>query len=111
MKTITTAGAQGDLYVRRIDALPGGTKEVAVTGQIVVAHSETGHNHVVEAEGVRFYQHKDPTLCYLSVEGPFADIQHARSFDTHETLRLPTGIWEIRRQQELTPEGWKMVQD
>jgi hypothetical protein len=34
-----------------------------------------------------------------------------RSFDTHETLNIPPGIYEVRRQREYVPEGWRKAQD
>ena len=38
-------------------------------------------------------------------------IEHLRSFDTHESISIAPGIYEIRRQREYTPEGWKRVED
>lgn len=112
MKTIHRSAAQGDIYLRKIGLLPKGATEVqADGGRVVVAHSETGHDHYLESNGVKFYRHTDPLVCYLRVDGPHADVVHARSFDTHETLRLTPGIWEVRRQREMTPEGWKRVED
>jgi len=38
-------------------------------------------------------------------------LEHLRSFDTHETIKIPPGIFEIRRQREWVPEGWRRIQD
>jgi hypothetical protein len=50
-------------------------------------------------------------VSYLDVQTDHADVVHLRGLDTHETLRLPRGTWEIRRQQEWSPEGWRRVED
>lgn len=54
---------------------------------------------------------RDPMICYLQIAGDFADVVHHRPHDTHETLRLVRGIYEVRRQREWTPEGWRRVED
>lgn len=116
--TIINQGAQGDLYLRRIDRLPAGLVEVGrAEGGHVVAHSETGHHHVVREARVRYLRPADDTgptaglVAYLEVLAEHADVVHLRDYDTHETLRLPAGTWEIRRQREHTPEGWRRVED
>jgi hypothetical protein len=115
MKIIDREAAQGDLYIRRVEALPKGVREVPPTnGRHVVAHSETGHDHYVRASGnaIGFYESKDPLVCYLRNESmAMSELIHAREFDTHESHGLPPGIWEIRRQREMSPEGWRQVQD
>lgn len=109
--------AQGDLYIRRIDKLPSGAKQVpAEKGVFIVAHSETGHNHVVkERPNVKFYNTDDPLVSYLEVIEATDEvetlIEHLRSYDTHEALSVPAGIYEIRRQREYVPEGWRRVAD
>jgi len=115
MKTIDKLAAQGDVLFRRIAALPSGAIQDSVTGPLIVAHSETGHNHEIRDPEVKLFQalERDPMICYLQIAGAFADVIHYRSFDTHETLRLPGGgsTWEVRRQREYTPEGWRRVED
>ena len=117
MKTFTNCAAQGDLLIRRINALPAGVKSVASEhGKFVVAHSETGHNHVIaERPNVRLYTTGDPMVSYLEVveatDAAETLIEHLRSYDTHESIAVPPGIFEIRRQREYTPEGWRRVED
>lgn len=115
MKTIEKQGAQGDVLFRRIDKLPKGAKEQKTeAGRIVVAHSETGHHHAIDAHGRDVVMHtveKDPMVCYLQIESDFADVVHHRPHDTHETMRLLNGCWEVRRQREHTPQGWRQVAD
>lgn len=115
MKTIARQAAQGDVLFRRVDHIPDGTKEqLRKAGDpLIVAHSETGHHHVVEAADARLIETGDPLVAYLVAEGAYADVVHKRSFDTHAPIRLEGGgaIWEIRRQREHTPEGWRRVED
>lgn len=112
MKKIERLGAQGDVMFRRVDTVPAGLVEQPAKGaRVVVAHSETGHDHYLAATGVAlFADPADPMVCYLRIEGG-ADVVHARPFDTHETLRLGAGVWQVRRQREHTPKGWRRVED
>jgi hypothetical protein len=61
------------------------------------------------------YDTEDPLISYLSVgdnvSGGGADVIHMRPWDTHETLRLPSGTWKILRQREMSPQGWRRVED
>lgn len=116
MKEIKKLAAQGDVLFRRVKALPKDAKERARNGALVVAHSETGHHHVINSPDVRLFETADPFVCYLRLETPFADVEHMRPFDTHETIRLlgnkkTPSFYEVRRQREHTPEGWRMVAD
>jgi hypothetical protein len=113
MKTIINRSAQGDIYIRRVAALPKEVTAVpAVGGRYVVAHSETGHDHWVnEGPGLSFYQSKDPLVAYLRLEGTEGVIEHSRPFSQHESHRFTTGIWELRRQRQMTPRGWERVED
>ncbi len=117
MKTFTKCAAQGDLLIRRIDTIPADAKEIkAERGQHVVAHSETGHDHVIAARpNVKLYGTGDPMVSYLEVieatDAAETLLTHLRTFDTHETIKIPVGKFEIRRQREYTPEGWRRVED
>jgi len=112
---VTRQAAQGDVLFRKVDKLPSDAKLVERKGDLVVAHSETGHHHVVRELGVQHFDIGDPMICYLVSDGvPGFDVVHNRSFDTHGTLRLEGGVgsvWEVRRQREHTPEGWRRVED
>ena len=117
MKTFTNCCAQGDIYIRRVSALPKDAKQIkAENGNYVVAHSETSHHHVIAAkDNVKVYVGNDPMVSYLEVieatDKAECLLEHLRSFDTHETIKIPAGIFEIRRQREYTPEGWRRVED
>ncbi len=115
--TFKNRAAQGDLMIRRIDKLPSGlVKATSENGFHLVAHSETGHNHVIaDRPNVALYTTGDPMISYLEVieatDATETLLEHLRSFDTHETIKIPAGIFEIRRQREYTPEGWRRVED
>lgn len=116
---VRTIAAQGDVLLRRVDRLPEGAKLVKRRkgAPIVVAHSETNHHHVIEADGVIQYESPNPLVCYLQLDGiDHADLIHRRPWDTHDTLRLvgnPTSkvVFEARRQREFIPEGFRRVED
>lgn len=115
MKEIKKLGAQGDVLFRRVKAIPEAAQLVERKGAIVVAHSETGHNHEIAAIDVQHFEDpKDPFVCYLQLGDGACDVNHLRNWDTHETVRLlgkPGTIWEARRQREHTPEGYRRVAD
>lgn len=117
MKTFTKQAAQGDLLIKRVESIPSGLKKAAiVNGAYVVAHSETGHNHVVDAAPhVEVYETDNPLLAYMRVieamEATETLLRHLRGHDTHETISIPPGNYELRRQREYTPEGWRRAQD
>ena len=113
-KTFKNTAAQGDLLLRRINVLPSSLTEVyPENGKFTLAHSETGHNHTVKVkDGIKFYSNdNDPFIAYLVVDNTKCLVEHERDFDTHESIEIPEGIYEIRRQREYTPEGWRRAQD
>lgn len=106
--------AQGDMVLRRIDKLPDGVKPIeAECGKYILAHSETGHNHVIrQQDGVSFFANdNNPLIAYLVVDNTKCLLEHERSFDTHSPIEIGNGIYEIRRQREYTPEGWRRAAD
>lgn len=120
MKTVTKFGAQGDVIFILREALPKSATPVEYGKELVVAHSETGHHHVIDrpvAKEVLFFADSTtPFITYLQLKGrAVADVVHLRDFDTHETIRLdagsPESVWEIRRQREYDPAAERMVID
>lgn len=109
---------QGDLAIVPIDAIPQGAKRAdpPADGKIVLAHSETGHNHVIDVrerpENVDFLVHPtDGLIAYLDVIRADVAVEHLRSFDTHAPVTIPVGKYEVRRQREYEPQGWRRVAD
>lgn len=99
---------QGDMMLTRVDALPADAREHTDN---IVAHSETGHHHVAE-RAVVFTTKDAMTLFFRSIGKEPVRLEHKRSFDTHKTVVFPPGeVWQVRRQREHTPAGWRLVQD
>jgi hypothetical protein len=113
MKTVTNKPAfQGDLMIRRIDAVPTSAKVSAPEkGVHILAHSETGHHHIVASRAAdMFIDEMNKFIGYLNVSDDTI-LKHLRDFDTHEPLLIPPGVYEVRRQREYTPEGWRRAAD
>ncbi len=117
MKTFKNQAAQGDLLIRRIASLPDAAVALqSDKGLYIVAHSETGHHHAIaERPNVKLYTTGDPMVSYLEVieatDAAECLLEHFRQHDTHETIAIPPGVFEIRRQREYVPEGWRRVED
>jgi len=119
MKTFKNMAAQGDFVIIRVADLPKNENFVEIapdsSGKIVIAHSETGHNHVIERKNVTVYRDsktsdRDLYELFMIVKEP-SEIRHLRSYDTHETLLVPPGTYKIRRQREYTAEGFRRAAD
>lgn len=117
MKTFTEVCAQGDVLIRRVSALPSGARAAPVKdGRIVVTHSETGHDHVMvldrngDTPSVEIYEGDNPLIAWIKVNRATA-LEHLRPHDTHESILFKPGVYEVRRQREYTPEGFRRVED
>lgn len=117
MKTFEKSAAQGDVLFVKVDALPSDVTEQKPNerNEIVVTHSETGHDHVMVLDrpntpSVRMYNGDNPLLSWLEVNRPTA-LDHKRDHHTHESIMFQPGVYEVRRQAERKPEGWKQVAD
>lgn len=114
-KTFNNQAAQGDLFLRRIEEVPPGFEvtQADAEGGVIVAHSETGHHHVMllDRPGVEVMLNPtDPGRVVVRVEES-ALLEHRRSFDTHAPILFKPGVFELRRQREATPDGWQRVTD
>ncbi len=118
MKTFQKVCAQGDVLFRKVAAIPeAAVAAVPNGGELIIAHSETGHHHCMaidresDTPSVEMFSDKEnPLLAWIKVNRPTA-LEHRRSFDTHEPIMFAPGIYEIRRQREYVPEGWRHVMD
>lgn len=121
MKSFRKIAAQGDMMLIQIASLPEGVEEVsAVNGRHTLAHSETGHDHIVmERPTIHMFKAMDDLramldgkpAAYLVVEEEPAELKHLRDFDTHESIAIPPGTYEVRRQREYAPEGFRRAVD
>ena len=114
MKTCRVAAAQGDIIILKVSAIPATAKAAEpVRGRWVVTHSESGHDHVIDRPKAEMYESADDNfVAYIKTLGDGAEIVHEREHDTHETIVLePNRFYEVRRQREYTPEGFRRAQD
>lgn len=118
MKIVHQFGAQGDVVFIRVAKLPKDATPVEYGHELVIAHSETGHHHVIERPdaSIMLFNTPNPLISYLQLRGrAVADVVHLRDFDTHESLRLeaeaPDSTWEIRRQREWDNAAARQVND
>lgn len=118
MITFNQIAAQGDVLFRAVARIPAGVQEVpAEKGRVVITHSETGHDHVMvldraegEAPAVQMFAGDNPLLAWIKVNRPTV-LEHLRSHDTHKPILFAPGNYEVRRQREYTPEGFRRVED
>lgn len=87
----------GEVCLKPVSSVPSGKK--TSHNMYVVAHSETGHNHVIEgdldvieAEGRRYLLIKEVSKLF-----------HDKTFDTHETRELAPGYYEVTEKTEYNP--------
>lgn len=105
--------AQGDALLVPIKGLPGGLRpaQPTKTGHHILAHSETGHHHVIDSRAAdMFIDEMNEFAAYLRVNET-ALLEHQRSFDTHEPIQVPPGLYAVRRQREYVPEGFRRAAD
>jgi hypothetical protein len=113
-KTFQNQCAQGDILIRRIGALPAKAEPITnETNRHIITHSETGHHHTITAPPsvLQLFGAGDPLVSYMRVDAKSVTLKHERSFDTHEPITITPGIYEVRRQREWSPEGWRRVED
>ncbi|MEM6413162.1 MAG: hypothetical protein AAF720_00710 [Pseudomonadota bacterium] len=115
VKRFELAAAQGDCFLIKVDTLPELIQLAkSENGQFIVAHSETGHHHVIEANLDRvkmFDDPNDPLTAWIQVIADDVHLEHQRTFDTHEALNPAPGFYKVRRQREYTPEGFRRAAD
>lgn len=105
MKSFHKTAAQGEITIRRVDAVPEGCKPMkAEGGKFIVGHSETGHHHVIDAHGASVTVLERPPegmrILYAILENP-TSLDHLRGHDTHESIMLEPGAYEFRIAREF----------
>ncbi len=99
--------AQGEIYARKIKELPEGLEpftEKDSSGAWIISHSESGHHHVIDGDGVTVMER--PTsgairILYAIVESPTQLRQDVA--EAHEAHDLDSGIYEMRIAREYDP--------
>lgn len=101
MKEQRTALQHGECLLLPVDKMPKG-KTTKVTAQII-AHSETGHHHVIEADQeFEVMGSLEKENLYLRLFEP-AKLVHKKTIDKHKTLTVPKGDWKILHKSEYDP--------
>ena len=109
-ETETRPVAQGDVTIMRVDEIPADLKKAEPEdGHHIVAHSETGHHHVLPVSDVTVYD-QDEFVSYVEIDN-VVYLKHLRSYDTHAPIGLPPGKYRFTRGREYTPEGYRRAQD
>jgi len=104
MKTII--GAQGEVTIIKIDAIPTNVKTKPATdrnarGQVIISHSESGHHHVVTDGEVLEREDAPNGMAIFYAIFPRALIQDAPT--PHESFDLPDQFYEFRIAREYDP--------
>jgi hypothetical protein len=106
MKTII--GAQGEITIIKIDAVPEGFAAMAPAERTalgsIVSHSESGHHHVLVGGDVRERTERVPQgmkILYAILENPGELVQDAAV--PHGKFQLDPGFYEFRLAREFDP--------
>lgn len=100
-------GAQGEITIIRVSALPDGIerKPVARIGKgWIISHSESGNHHILTGGEVMERTNNVPPgmqILYALLDEPAALIQDAPV--PHGGYNLPAGIYEFRIAREFDP--------
>ena len=107
MTNRTIIGAQGEVMIFRLDAMPADVKPLNDRdrlGRPIIGHSESGHHHVLE-RAVDVFEATNPPagmrVLYALLDAPTALIQDAS--DAHGTHILEPGLYEFRIAREFDP--------
>lgn len=96
-------GAQGEVTIIKIDAIPVGAKtkpamDRNARGQIIISHSESGHHHVVTGGEVLERTDAPDGMQIFYAIFPRALVQDAPT--PHESFDLPDEFYEFRLARE-----------
>lgn len=115
MKFFKKIAAQGEIgFIRLPDntKIPSNAIKVEnIDNKVIVGHSETGHNHVMNGDCATLYRLPDSLLECLLVVTNEDQLTHLKEFDTHETINFEPGVYKVKYLREYVPEGFRKVQD
>ena len=99
----TGPARQGDCLLIAVESIPAEAVETpAEAGQVILAHSETGHHHAIaERIGVVAYRSGDPLVGWLRVAGEPAEISPA--------VFGVVATWERRSLMAMSSTCWMMA--
>lgn len=101
MKDTRTAIQHGEAMLFPVQDVP--KAEVQKVTKQIIAHSETGHHHVVESQSPFEVQGDiDKEDLYLRLFEP-AKLVHKKITMKHKTLTVPAGLWKVIHKTEYNP--------
>jgi hypothetical protein len=96
-----TAIQHGEALLLPVDKMPKGKTRKET--KLIVAHSETGHHHVVEAkQEFEVIGNVEKEDLYFRLFEP-AKLVHKKSVEKHKTLPVKPGIWKVLHKTEYDP--------
>lgn len=107
-KSKTATYRQGDVLLRRVDAMPKQVKALRPElGRVILAHGEvTGHHHSLCVEDATLFADDATSARFLCCIRD-AVLEHQE----HDPIALPAGTYEVVRQNEYTPGEIRRVAD
>jgi len=94
---------QGDVLFIRRDRAP--RKGLNKQDGVIAQGTATGHTHRLRQD--QKSRLVDIESCLYVVARATAYVDH----EEHTTITLSPGTWEIRRQRESVPEGFRQIED
>ena len=112
MKVFKINAAQGEITLRRLGNLPtkivlpqGFSPLQLERGKFIIGHSETQHDHVLSkidgaTVGVMDKPPEGMRVLHMILKNPMS-LDHLRPHDTHESIALEPGVYEVRIAREF----------
>jgi hypothetical protein len=94
---------QGDLWFETATTVP--VEAVKVEDGVIARGEATGHTHRIRDQQCAIL------LAYAGSLYVKARQETHIDHEEHKTITLPPGDWQVTRQREYTPEGWRTVAD
>lgn len=102
----------GEVGLMEVKELPKGAKLVEETKSFIAGHSESGHNHVLEAVSpFKVFEFEGRTYLDIPLE---AKLKHQKEgTETHGIQKIATGIYErtIKKSYSYAEKIMRRVQD
>lgn len=100
----------GEVLLLPVESVPDNAKRQQVN-ECIIAHSETGHHHVLESDQM-FWEIVDGNDLYVDLDMP-TPLRHRKDYEQHRELQVPAGKWKIvkKREFDLVKETRRLVVD
>ena len=90
---------QGELAIKEINELPNGASLIKEASNEILAHSESGHHHVLEAP-TKFKVYELDGNTYLDIESTSSLVHKKTGKDAHKTQTIKKGLYKIHIKKE-----------